>query len=76
MPVRAGGQKGKQTPEVSYRRDRPHLILAGLNAGATPLRTSRHQLSVMPVTRSGWPVADIICTKPRNSLRHVETYPA
>ncbi len=31
----------------------PHLMLAGLNAGATPLRTSRHQLSVMPVTKSG-----------------------
>ncbi len=43
--------------------DDPHLMLAGLKAGATPFRTSRHQLSVMPVTRSGWPVADIICKR-------------
>ena len=38
-------------------------MLAGLKAGATPFRTSRHQLSVIPVTRSGCPVDDIICRK-------------
>lgn len=36
-------------------------MLAGLKAGANPLRNSRHQSSVAPVTRSGCPLLDIIC---------------
>ena len=38
-----------------------HLMLAGLKAVATPLRTSRHHSSVVPVTRSGCPLAPISC---------------